>query len=144
MQRPLGVTILAILALISGVLVIIGALALFGAGAALATPSGQGAIAGSPNANIAGPAAIGLGLVALVTGLLNFVFGVGALQLRRWAWSLGVVLQLITIVQAVVGIIQGDSLVGEILPIVISAIILFYLFQPRIQAAFGRGAASLT
>jgi hypothetical protein len=118
-ERPTGITILAILAAISGVLSLLGGLALFGLG-------GLGLGAGS--AALAGLATIS-GVVLLALGIAYLALAYGFWTLKPWAWM---------VLNAVM---SGDivaGLTGGIISIVISAIILYYLFQPSVKAAFGR------
>jgi hypothetical protein len=120
-QRPFGVTLIAILAIIVGVI---------------------GIVAGIPLLSV--HAGIGLGILAIIVGVVNLVFGIGALQLKPWAWVLGVVLEIVALITAIVGVIQNRSLWSEIISIVIAAVILYYLFTPHVQRAFGRHVTPTT
>jgi uncharacterized membrane protein (DUF2068 family) len=127
MQRPTGITVLAILAAIGGVFGILGGLALIGVGTVVATSSGLG-----------GLAAI-LGLIALAYGILSLVLAYGFWTLQPWAWTLGVGLEVAGIVINVLQYINNTSaLGGTIFSIAINAIVLWYLYQPNVKAAFGR------
>jgi uncharacterized membrane protein (DUF2068 family) len=127
MQRPTGITVLAILAAIGGVFGILGGLALIGVGAVVASSAGLG-----------GLAAI-LGLIALAYGILSLVLAYGFWTLQPWAWTLGVGLEVAGIVINVLQYINNTSaLGGTIFSIAINAIVLWYLYQPNVKAAFGR------
>ena len=78
-----------------------------------------------------------IALVLLAVGLSELVFAYGAWTLRPWAWTFGVVLEIIVIVLAV---LQLDRLefVRHIVTIVIAGVALWYLTTPRVRAAFGR------
>jgi|GEM_PF-754335 len=110
-QRPAGVTILAILAFIGGVLNIISGLvfALF--------------LAFDP---VLGGVWIGLGGVMIVIGVLYFLVGWGLWNLKPWARTVSIVLAIISLIGFPIGTILG-------------IIILWYLFKPEIKAAFGVG-----
>ena len=127
--RPMGITILAILSAIGGVLGILGGVALFSIGGLAGASTGSAALFGL--------GAI-FGLILLVTGVANLVFAYGAWKMLPWAWTLGVALQVISLAVAALSIISGGDISSQIIGIVISAIILYYLFQPGIKAAFGR------
>jgi hypothetical protein len=127
MQRPTGVTILAILAIIGGVLGILGSIALIGLGGAAA----------AGGANVGGMAVI-LGVVGLISSVLSLAFGIGAWTLKPWAWTLGIIAEGLSLVIAVVAIISGSSIGGQIVSIVIAAAILYYLMTPTVKQAFGR------
>jgi uncharacterized membrane protein (DUF2068 family) len=127
MQRPTGITVLAILAAIGGVFGILGGLALIGVGTVVASSTGLG-----------GLAAI-LGLIALAYGILSLVLAYGFWTLQPWAWTLGVGLEVAGIVINVLQYINNSSaLGGTIFSIAINAIVLWYLYQPNVKAAFGR------
>jgi hypothetical protein len=79
-----------------------------------------------------------LGVFALVLALLQLAFGIGAWQLRSWAWTLGVALQGLSVVQVLINVLtQGLSGQG-IFTLLVSGVILFYLFDPGVRRAFGR------
>ena len=126
--RPTGITILAVLAAIGGVLGILGGVALVGLGGLAAGATGSAAYFGL------GAVA---GVIVLVLGVLNLTFAYGAWTLKPWAWPLGVGLQVAGLIWSGLAAIQGD-ISGQIISIVIAAIILYYLFQPSIKALFGR------
>jgi hypothetical protein len=116
--RPFGVTLLAILAIVVGVIGIISA----------------------PPLLAAGTHGIGLGVIALVLGVLNIAFGVGALSLRPWAWALGIVLEIVALITAVIGMIQNQSVWSEFISLIVAVVILYYLMTPAVRAAFGQEA----
>jgi Predicted membrane protein (DUF2127) len=127
MQRPTGITVLAILAAIGGVFGILGGLALISVGTVVATSSGLGGLAAV------------LGLIALAYGILSLVLAYGFWTLQPWAWTLGVGLEVAGIVINVLQYINNTSaLGGTIFSIAINAIVLWYLYQPNVKAAFGR------
>ena len=124
-QRPTGVAVLAVAAAVLGVLALLGAGAWWNASEGLAwlprIHGGERLIA----------------LVLLVVGLSELVFAYGAWTLRPWAWMLGVVLEAIVIVLAVLQLGRLEF-VRHVLSIVIAAVALWYLLTPRIREAFGR------
>jgi hypothetical protein len=132
--RPTGVTILAVLSAIGGILGILGSIALIGLG---------GVAAGSGQGGLGGLAAI-VGLVTLVVSIVSLVLAYGFWTLKPWAWPLGVAVQIIGLILTALTVLgSGDivgSLVANIISIAISVIILYYLFQPHVKAAFGRPA----
>ena len=127
--RPMGITILAVLSAIGGVLAILGGIALIGIGGVAGASTGQAALFGL--------GAI-FGLLALAIGILNLAFAYGAWTLQPWAWTLGVALQIFSIAMAVLAVVGGSDIAGQVLGVAISGIILYYLMQPNIKAAFGR------
>ncbi|MER2600254.1 MAG: hypothetical protein ABTQ73_12110 [Caldilineales bacterium] len=127
-QRPTGITILAILAVIGGILSLCGSLALFGL-------SGLGAVSGEVASGATGML---YGVIGLVGAVLYLLFGFGAWQLKPWAWTLGIAGAGLSIVSNVLSLISGASLISVLIGLIIPAIILWYLFRPEIKAVFGR------
>ncbi len=128
-QRPTGVTILAILAVIGGFLGLCGSLTLFGVG-------GLGVMAGEVSS---GAMAGIFGAIGLVSALLYLAFGFGAWTLKPWAWMLGIIGAGISIASNLLSLISGNaSIVGAVISLIIPGVILWYLFRPDIKAAFGR------
>ncbi len=126
--RPTGITILAVLSAIGGVLGILAGLALFALGG-VAAASGAGALFGL--------GAI-FGLIALVIGVLSLAFAYGAWTLKPWAWPLGVGLQIASLALSALTILGGGDISSQLISVVIAGVILYYLFQPSIKAVFGR------
>lgn len=127
--RPTGITILAVLSAIGGVLGILGGIALIGLGGVGAATTGQAALFGLGAL---------FGIVVLALGIASLAFAYGAWTLQPWAWPLGVAIQVINIAFAVLAVVGGSDIASQIIGVAISAIILYYLMQPGIKAAFGR------
>ena len=127
--RPTGVTILAVLAAIGGVLGLLGGVALLGLGGIAAGATG--------NAAFFGLGAFA-GIISVAIAIASLAFAYGAWMLQPWAWSLGVVLQLVSLVWAVLLVISGGDIFSQGISIVIAGIILYYLNQPHVKSAFGR------
>lgn len=126
MQRPTGVTIIAILSAIGGVFGLLASLVLLGLGAA-------GAVGGL------GGLAFLAGIFVLAYAVLSLVLAYGFWTLKPWAWPLGIGVEVLGIVQAVLQFMNDSSgVVSLVLSLAIAAVILWYLFQPHVKAAFGR------
>ena len=137
MQRPTGVTILAILAAIVGILGLCAALALIGLGGLAGGLLGSRA--GAQVGFLVGVVGIVVGGLTLIVALLDLAFAYGAWTLKSWAWMLGIIAQGISAVLALVRLIDGRGAAGtEIVGIAISAIIIYYLMTPEVKRAFGR------
>ena len=137
MKRPTGVTILAVIAIIYGVISLL--VSLLGILGLVLIASGVTRVAttygGTGNLTYA---VIG----DVILGTLYLVFGIGALRLKRWAWTTGVVALVLDALRQIVGvaIVQGFSaskLVAVILTVVVAAVALWYLFRPNVRVAFG-------
>jgi uncharacterized membrane protein (DUF2068 family) len=130
MNRPLGVTIIAILAFINGLL-------------GLCLP-GLVIIGGGIGALFTG----GLGLIVVCGGLLLaagplvwLLVSYGAWNLRPWAWWAGMVATGITVVGVVVNIINGVGILQAVASAPLSLVIFIYLLLPDIRRVFGIGSA---
>ena len=129
-SRPTGITILAVLSAIGGVLAILAGLFATVLGGAVGAATGSAAVGGLVSL---------LGIIAIVYGGLSLAFAYGAWTLKPWAWTLGMASQIVGIGLAIVYIATGNSTVSsQILSIAISAVIIYYLNTPPVKAAFGR------
>ena len=134
-QRPLGITILAILGIIGGVLGLLGGCGAIAGGAlvgALGAQAGVGAVA-------AGGGLLGLlGIVALAMAVGWIAFGIGAWTLKPWAWMLGLILVGVSIVVALVTVLTSGDFGSQIINLAIDAVMVYYLMTPEVKQAFGR------
>jgi hypothetical protein len=158
-SRPLGVTIIAILNIIGGAIMLFGAIALIAIGAILPTlpPSvfNQSEIQGNLTAgqvppiplpgapmvsqSLLGGIGIAIGAVLLALAIVSFVVAYGLLKGRGWAWTVTVILSIISIVLNAISIAAGN--LASIVSIIISGIILYYLYRPHVKAYFGKGVS---
>ena len=116
-RRPLGVTVLAILCFLGGLL--------------------QLWLIPGVRVDVYGPLRIGWDVAYAV---LLLAFGYGAWQMRRWAWPAGLVIAATTVITGLVAIV-GSDLVGGLTGVVLAAIITRYWLQQRTRDAFAAAAA---
>ena len=138
MKRPVGITILAVVAIIYGIFnLLLALLGLLGS-ALLASRVAAAAIKYS-----AGTLAYAT-ISDAVLGIVFLAFGIGALRLKGWAWTTGIAALVLELVRQIVGVvIQGFSvgtIVRDSITIVIALVLLWYLFRPDVRAAFGTAA----
>ena len=136
MRRPTGVTIIAILNIIGGIIMLFGGIALVAAGSILPSFQMTDELSGVPSWLI-GTGAIAMGIIVIILGIISFVVAYGLLKGAGWAWSLTVVLSIVSIVLNAISIASGNF--GGIISIIISAIILYYLYRPHVKSFFGKG-----
>jgi hypothetical protein len=135
-QRPMGITILAVLAFIGGILGICGGLSGIVGGSFL---GGLAASVGASNASALGGLIAVYSIVALAFAVADLVFGFGAWTLKPWAWMLGMVLFGLNIVFQLVALLAGWTTFGAaLIPVVIGGVIIYYLLTPEVKKAFGR------
>ena len=130
--RPIGVTILAILeALIGLVMVFEGSgLAVLGALAGMYT---QGL------SDLLGALAGILGGILIAIGILSLFTAFGVWTGKAWAWTLSLVLAILGLLFGLIFMI--GSLVLEIVWIIVYAIMIYYLYRPNVRSFFGKGGA---
>jgi uncharacterized membrane protein (DUF2068 family) len=124
------VTILAILAFLGGILGLLGGLAIV-AGAGIA-----GGLLGIDVTIL-----MVLGAVAAILGLLYIVTGVGLWKMAMWGWTLGVVVSILAILQALWNFVTFQDLTSAAISIIIALIILGYLL--KVKSAFRAGAPAM-
>jgi uncharacterized membrane protein (DUF2068 family) len=134
-QRPTGVTILAVLQFIGGVLsLLFGLSSLFFGGLMVVSDA-----ATTAGAEIdMGPIMLTAGVVALISGVIGLIAGYGLFTLKGWGWTLAVIFAVANIVSNLLSLFQGANIVGAIIGIVISGLILYYLNTPTVKRAFGK------
>lgn len=135
-QRPTGITILAVLAFIGGILGLCGGLSGIVGGAFL---GGMAASVGASNATAVGGMIAVYSIIAVAFAVADLVFGFGAWTLKPWAWMLGMVLFGLNIVFQLVALIAGWTTLGSIIiSVAIAGVIIYYLLTPQVKQAFGR------
>lgn len=142
-SRPTGVTIIAILNIISGIIMIAGGLGLAAISSVLPTMTtidpnagGQMALAG-----LVGGAGIAVGGILIILGIISFIVAWGLLKGKGWAWSLTLILSIISIIIGIVSMAAGNF--GSIINIIIAGIIIYYLYRPHVKAFFGKSVKDL-
>ncbi|NYT21797.1 MAG: hypothetical protein GKC07_08380 [Methanomicrobiales archaeon] len=118
-ERPLGVTIIGILWILGGIL---GLLA------------GAGFMA--MGTLFFGPYSLLFGIVFIIIGIIEIVLGYGCFQAWPRVWTVGVILTVISLLLGIGSLVTTGA--GALMSIVISGIILYYLFQPHVKAYFGK------
>lgn len=110
-SRPLGITIIAIVMAIYGILGIVGGITLLRSSSTL-------------------------GISSLILGILELVLAWGMWSLQRWAFWATVILEILALLNGVFAFTGGNTPDG-IISIVVALIILIYLFaDPYVRKAF--------
>jgi uncharacterized membrane protein HdeD (DUF308 family) len=108
-HRPLGVTIIAVLNLIAGIIAIaVGIPALI----------------------------VIVGIVFIAVGIASLVMAYGLWKGRSWAWTITLILSAIGIIVGLAHLAARQT--GAIVEIIIYAIIIYYLYRPNVKAFFGK------
>jgi hypothetical protein len=143
--------------IIGGIIMLFGAIALIAIGTILPTlpptvfnqselqanlTAGQAPI--PPDApmipqSFLGGIGIAIGGILLAMAIVSFVVAYGLLKGLGWAWTVTVILSIISIVLNALSIAAGN--ISSIISIIISGIILYYLYRPHVKAYFGKGVS---
>ena len=146
-KRPIGVTIIAILVIIGGISSIVGGLAAI-AFAGIVSMSSTETSSNTAAIDIGSLSIIPLvlGIILLIIGIIYLAVSYGLLKGKGWAWIVTIVVTIIgLIMQIISAVITGlasssieTAIVTHIIGIIISGIIIFYLYRPNVRAYFGR------
>lgn len=170
MKRPVGVTIIAILTIIGGIFDTVGGLLFLAFGALFSTvpldtntPDQQQPLQIQDAAQLealnqfAGSVGLVLGAIILAVGIGFLVVSYGLLKGRGWAWTITVIITIITIVIQVVSTIMFSAsflptssmdsfvygVVYQIIGFATGGVILYYLYRPNVKAYFGKFRPSI-
>ena len=143
MNRPTGVTVIAVLCFIgTAFLLIVGILAFFG-GAVIGALIGsaaqvQGSGAGAAGAGLGAFIGAIVGVVFLVMSAVQFTCGIGLWKLKEWGRMLTIVLSAIGAVLAFFNLLHFHpiTMFFVLIRIAVSVLIIWYLSQPQVRAAF--------
>lgn len=90
--------------------------------------------------SLLGGAGIAFGAVLVALAVVSFVVAYGLLKGRGWAWTVTLILSIISIVWNAITIVTALNF-GGIISIIISAVIIYYLYRPHVKAYFGKGVS---
>ena len=137
-KRPTGISILFWVYLILGILSLLWSGLVLGVGG---LTSFFGGIFGMENVLSFGSTSAWSGYFGIITAVVQIIVAFGLASMKKWAWVLAIIGVGLTILQGVVGIFAGGSFafICGSLGLIVPVVILFYLLQTRIRAAFGVG-----
>ena len=154
-NRPVGVTIVAILRIIGGIILLLGGIGLVTIAPFVGqlnvnttsstshngvpvTPNGAGINLSNNNTSFLFFAAfVGvIGSILIFLGIASFVVAWGLLKGKGWAWIITVILAIISLVFSIIGLASGS--IPNIISIIINGVILYYMYRPEVKSYFGR------
>ena len=167
MKRPIGVTIIAILTIIGGVLLTFGGISLLAFGAFFTVvpidvfleeemqqqQDLQNAAELQALARFLGGVGIAIGAIVLAVGIGYLIVSYGLLKGKGRAWTTTVILTIIAIaVQIVSGVTASmfnasfiedtntfvTGIIAQVVGIAINGVILYYLYRPNVKTFFGK------
>jgi hypothetical protein len=130
MKRPASVTTVAVLAIVTGVVLLISSLRYFGVSLVM-TPLLFGTFAA-----LTPLVMMGIGLVVLLLGIGAIAVGIGALSLKPWAYSTGLGLFVATVLLGLLQVINGGFAIIGVLNLVLSVVVIAMLFSKSVRSAF--------
>jgi hypothetical protein len=126
--RPMGVIVLSMLAVVTGFVSVVSALALMGV-------AQFGFLKG---AAASGSVLTIFGVADLIVGISAFVLAFGFWYSRNWSWSLGFAVYGIALVISVITAALGIMSIGSVIVIAaVSVLTIWYLMQPQIKSTLG-------
>jgi len=140
-KRPLGITVLGVLSQVVGVIFAFSGVSIILLGMAapfllsdemimqnellMAMPIGMTTMLFSL-----------AGIIIFGIGIFSIIVGIGLMKAKKWAWTLEVISTFISLGIGVFYLI--DDIVSGILTLILSALILYYLYRPNVKAYFGK------
>lgn len=151
-KRPVGVTIIAILAIIGGILLLFGGIAFVALAPILSQINtiDDNSSNSSFSLNINGTDVTVpkntlfifggfLGIIGgalIVIGIAGFVVAWGLLTGKGWAWIVTIIIAIISIILNLIVVISGG--LENIIGLIIYGVIIYYLYRPSVKSYFGR------
>jgi uncharacterized membrane protein (DUF2068 family) len=135
-RRPRGVTIVAAILAIHGILdIIAGAIILVGA---LALGHVIGAHGHSTTSTIVDAVGVALGGITIFVGLIKLICPVGLLLLKRWAYWLALIIEVFSLAKHGYELMHPHThIVLIVAPMILAGVIILYLLiDPNVRAAF--------
>ena len=128
MNRPIGVAILAIVALMMSVISLVRGLAL----------AILGGVASRIGTQAGGSVTIVAGLILIASALCAWAFANAAWNFKPWGRTFGLVAEDLALLGAALNIMQGGSANNEIVGMIVAFVIVAYLMMPNVRRAFSR------
>ncbi len=128
-HRPTGITIIAVLMIIGGLILIFTGI----------TPLFIGPLISIDISNYP-ISALGLlitigGLVLVGLGIASLIVSWGLLKGKRWARTITLIISFIAIIFAIISLISSEDLI-HILEIIVYSIIIYYMFTKKVKLFF--------
>ena len=152
MKRPTGVTVLGVLAVLSGLAGIAFGAVLLAASLAVGTITSslnsyltsQGYSNLSPYVTASTVATVLgiLGVFSLLVGIFWLIEGWGAMGGKGWAWTLGIIIFVLSIISNLIQVVFGNY--SSAIGVIIDLGIIYYITRPHVKAFFGKGTPPAT
>src|SRR5437879_12593271 len=134
-SRPVGITILAILEILIGIVGLLASLVIIGFSALFSTLPTVGSLLGAVGLIIGG--------VVLFFSIIWLATGAGFLHARGWSWTLGMIFSILSLLGAI-GALTIGLITGGVGGLIFWGLMLYYLTRTHVKAFFGKGCLSIT
>src|SRR5438132_2802617 len=134
-SRPVGITILAILEILIGIVGLLASLVIIGFSALFSTLPTVGFLLGAVGLIISG--------VLLFFSVVWLATGVGFLHGRGWSWTLGMIFSVLSLLGAI-GALTIGLITGGVGGLIFWGLMLYYLTRTHAKAFFGIGGLTIT
>jgi len=128
-SRPVGITILAVLEILIGIVGFLASLAIIGFSALFSTLPRVGAVFGTIG--------LVLGGIVLFFSLIWLATGVGFLHGRGWSWTLGMIFSVLSLIGAI-GALTIGLITGGVGGLIFWGLMLYYLTRTHVKVFFGK------
>src|SRR5437016_1058440 len=129
-SRPIGITILAALEILIGIVGLLASLVIIGFSALFSTLPTVGPLLGAVGLIIGG--------VVLFFSVIWLATGVGFLHGRGWSWTLGMIFSILSLLGAI-GALTIGLITGGVGGLIFWGLMLYYLTRTHVKAFFGKG-----
>jgi hypothetical protein len=136
-HRPTGITIIAILMIIGGVILIFTGITPLFLGPLISIDISDYQIS-----QLGLLITIG-GLVLVGLGIASFIVSWGLLKGKGWARTITLIISFIAIIFAIISLISSEDLI-HIMEIIVYGIIIYYMFTKQVKLFFGKVKESTT
>lgn len=142
MNRPTGVTIIAILYMIGAALCVVAGILMFVGGGFMATMMSQQTQGGAGAASFLAGLGAALGVVVLIFGAIDAVVGWGLWSLKQWGRIMAIVLSALGALLQLPGLLRAlthfhiFAVVWVGFWLAVHILIIVYLLKPEVKAAF--------
>ncbi len=128
---PTGITIIAILMIIGGLVLLFTGITPLFIGPLISIDSSD-----SSTSELGFLITIG-GLVLVGLGIASLIVSWGLLKGKGWARIITLIISIIAIIFAIVSLVSTEDLV-HIIPVVIYGVIIYYMFTDKVKLFFGK------
>ena len=135
-QRPTGITIIAVLMIIGGLILLFTGITPLFLGPLISIDSDSSTSALGFLITIGGLVLVGLGVASLIVSW-------GLLKGKGWARTITLIISIIAIISAIINLISNEDLV-HIISVIIYGIIIYYMFTDKVKLFFGKAKESTT